>query len=138
MDKLKITAFGGFSLSMGGVTLNDFSRKTRLLLEYLSVSGDGVKRDELIALLSGEGEVAGDLASALSSRVHRLNKSLKPLSPDIPVIISVRDVYRFNPMIECVFDFAEFERLYKDSLKTHRNREKLIANHTGLLAENFT
>jgi len=127
MDKLKITAFGGFSMSMGGVALNDISRKTRLLLEYMVVHKDGgVMREEFIGLL-GEGEVGATGASgALNSRIHRLREDLKRLSPDVPIIINARGVYRFNSAVECVFDFEEFERLYKDSLNTRRNREKLM------------
>jgi len=134
MEKLKVTAFGGFSMSMGGVALNGLSRKTRLLLEYFVVfKGRGVTREELIELLgatgaSGEGDSGGatGASGALNSRIHRLKEYLKRLSPNVPVIINTHGTYRFNPSIECVFDFEEFERLYKDSLNTHRNREKLM------------
>jgi len=128
VEKVKVTAFGGFSISVGGVKMSDRSRKTRLLLEYLAVFKSRT-RGELIALLWGPDRPADEFVGALNAIVHRLKQDFRAICPDnvYPALItSSKGVYALNKQADLFFDFDEFERLYKNAAAIRSDAERLM------------
>ena len=104
--RIEIQMLGEFSLSCGGMKINDTqsrSYKLWLLLAYLAYHRNrSVSREELLDVLWGDESENANPLGALKTLVHRARAVLNQLYPDAgnEVLINEKGGCRWNPELD--------------------------------------
>jgi len=114
---LRVSFFGGFSLSLGESRIDDRqnrSKKVWTLLAFLIYHhGRVVSQNELLDLLWSDDRDGANPGNALKTTLHRVRGLLDQLEPGAGhrMILSRNGGYRWNPDVELELDVEVFDRL---------------------------
>ena len=134
---VKITMFGGFSMSMHGHSIgNDSSNSQKMweLLSYLiTCKGREVSPNELIEVLWGNDELNNPV-NALKTLVYRTRMALDKLGINAKsVLVSRRGSYIWEDShLDCTIDVEVFEQYCKEAEKTADKQELVSAAREAL------
>lgn len=118
---IQVKMLGEFSLSCGGVTLNEQSnqsRKTRILLAYLLHNQNRMTPiSELTAILSG-GRGENPSVASLRTALYRVRRVLEPLAEQagVPLIVTSSGMYGWNPEAPAELDTEAFEKRCREGV----------------------
>lgn len=135
---LKVQMLGTFSVTLGDVSVNDGSNRSRkiwLLLAYLAYNRNRqVSQEELISLLWGSEEQNDNPAGALKTALWRARQMLEPLGPSIgkDLILRKGGGCRWNPEIPTELDTEQFEALCRAGTGGGTAEERLEALRKAL------
>lgn len=135
---LKVQMLGTFSISLGDVSVNDNSNRSRkiwLLLAYLAYNRNrSVSQEELVNLLWGNGEENDNPAGALKTAFWRARQMLEPLGPSIgkELILRKGGGCRWNPEIPIEVDTEQFEALCRAGSASEDEGDRLDAFRDAL------
>lgn len=135
---LKVQMLGTFSISLGGVSVDDSSNRSRkiwLLLAYLAYNRNRtVSQEELVTLLWGAEEENDNPAGALKTAFWRARQMLEPLGPSIgkELILRKSGGCRWNPEIPTEVDIEQFEALCCAGTENEDEGERLDAFREAL------
>lgn len=115
----KVQMFGGFSMTIGDVTVTDKSHQSKKpwsILEYLIAFRDRqIESNELIELIWGETSSVNP-SGALKTLIFRTRKLLDPFGlPTQELLIQRHGSYAWNPKIRLTVDADQFDRFLAES-----------------------
>ena len=128
MDKqIRILTFGKFQISDDDSVYTDATNskgKIWNVLKYLIVfSGKPVSADTLIDELWSE-EDYDDPAKVLRDTIYRLRKTLASFFGERPYVLFSQGNYIWNPEIDCLIDFIEFDKLLESACADSKSLEE--------------
>lgn len=135
---LNVRMLGTFSVSLGDVSVNDSSNRSRkswLLLAYLAYNRNRVvPQEELINLLWGSEEQNDNPAGALKTALWRARQMLEPLGPSIgkDLILRKGGGCCWNPEIPTELDTERFEALCRAGTTSVDEGDRLDAFRDAL------
>lgn len=115
----QVTMFGGFSMTINGITINDRSNQSKKpwsILEYLvTFRNREISANELIDLIWSESQSVNP-NGALKTLVFRTRKLLEPFGlPTHKLIVQKHGAYAWNSQIQVTVDTEIFEDILKRS-----------------------
>lgn len=131
-ETLKISMFGGCSLTYGDVTLDDKNIRSKKIwtpLEYMiAFRSRDISREELIEVIDPQ-EKSENPSNTLKTLIHRMRHTLDELhmADGKDIIIQSRGSYAWNPQIPCEVDTELFESLCQEGDRAEDSEEKLQA-----------
>ncbi len=135
--ELQLSLLGSFELRMKDLVLDEsVNRSVKMweLLAYLIMNRTRkVPQSELIDLLWPDGD-GGNPLNSLKTLLYRTRTTIaKELGPELPLILSQRGAYSWNPDIPCTIDAEEFESICKEAADASRDRRMELFRQAVLL-----
>lgn len=125
MKKLKMQLFGSFRLDNGEAILGEenfrFNKPTRLLVYLLMNREHMLTHRQLIETFWEDDSKSPE--GALKTQIYRVRNELKVLG-DENFICTLPGAYQWNPEVEVITDYEEFETLASELRETDDDRKK--------------
>ena len=135
---LYIRTFGGLNISHDGHTtplLPGRNTKMWKLLKYLiACYPSPVTVDKLIEAVWSSGDGASDPGKNVRDVVYRLRQTLLSFGSKQDYILFTNGCYFWNPDIECLMDFVEFNKLLCKANDLERTDEERISSYDAAIS----